>query len=80
MDEDCDVWFSDGGSNEMLAHGEDFKYNPSTNTLTVGTVVGNVIGTASGNLTPSSTLDATKLSGTIPSSCYTASNANISKI
>ena len=42
-------------------------YNPSTNTLTATTFVGALTGTASGNLTSSSTLDASKLSGTIPS-------------
>lgn len=45
--------------------------NPSTKTVTATTFVGALTGTASGNLTSSSTLDATKLSGTIPTSCYT---------
>jgi len=45
--------------------------NPSTKTVTATTFVGALTGTASGNLTSSSTLNATKLSGTIPTSCYT---------
>ena len=45
--------------------------NPSTKTVTATTFVGALTGTASGNLTSSSTLDATKLSGTIPTGCYT---------
>ena len=52
--------------------------NPSTKTVTATTFVGALTGTASGNLTSSSTLDATKLSGTIPSSCYTNTTYGIS--
>lgn len=48
--------------------------NPSTKTVTATTFVGALTGTASGNLTSSSTLDATKLSGTIPAGCYTDTN------
>ena len=48
--------------------------NPSTKTITATTFVGSLTGTASGNLTSASTLDATKLSGTIPADCYTDSN------
>ena len=48
--------------------------NPSTQTVTAQTFIGNLTGTASENLTPDSTLDATKLSGTIPAVCYTDSN------
>lgn len=48
--------------------------NPSTKTITATTFVGSLTGTASGNLTSASTLDATKLSGTIPAGCYTDSN------
>ena len=43
--------------------------NPSTKTVTATTFLGSLTGTASGNLTATSTLDATKLSGTIPSNC-----------
>ena len=43
----------------------------SATRLIAPTFVGALTGTASGNLTSSSTLDATKLSGTIPSGCYT---------
>lgn len=39
-----------------------------------GQFVGSLTGTASGNLTSSSSLDATKLTGTIPASCYTNTN------
>lgn len=52
--------------------------NPSTKTITATTFVGALTGTASGNLTSSSTLDATKLSGTIPSGCYTNTTYGIS--
>lgn len=52
--------------------------NPNTKTVTATTFVGALTGTASGNLTSSSTLDATKLSGTIPSSCYTNTTYGIS--
>ena len=48
--------------------------NPSTKTVTATTFLGSLTGTASGNLTATSTLDATKLSGTIPSNCYTDLN------
>ena len=52
--------------------------NPSTKTVTATTFVGALTGTASGNLTSSSTLDATKLSGTIPAGCYTNTTYGIS--
>ena len=41
--------------------------NPNTKTVSATTFVGALTGTASGNLTSSSTLDASKLSGAIPS-------------
>lgn len=41
--------------------------NPNTKAVTATTFVGALTGTASGNLTSSSTLDASKLSGAIPS-------------
>lgn len=45
--------------------------NPSTKTVTATTFVGALTGTASGNLTSSSTLDATKLSGAVPAASLT---------
>lgn len=46
-------------------------FDTTAATLVATTFKGALTGTASGNLTSSSTLDATKLSGTIPTSCYT---------
>ena len=40
------VWFSNNTTETKRAYDDDFKYNPSTNTLTVGTVSGNLTGTA----------------------------------
>lgn len=40
------VWFSDSSQREALVYSEKFKYNPYTDTLTVGTVSGNLSGNA----------------------------------
>ena len=50
--------------------------NPNTKAVTATTFVGALTGTASGNLTSSSTLDASKLSGAIPSAVTATTQAS----
>ena len=38
---DRNVWFSTSGSRGIPCYNDNFKYNPSTNTLTVGSITGN---------------------------------------
>jgi len=69
--------FTAGNQAVYTDNAANLTYNPSTNTLTTTTFVGALTGTASGNLTSLSTLDASKLSGTIPSGVLGNSSLNI---
>ena len=52
--------------------------NPNTKTITATTFVGALTGTASGNLTSSSSLNAAKLTGTVPTSCLPVYTGGVS--
>ena len=45
------VWFSHASKIGTPCYNDSFKYNPSTNVLTVGSVTGNLTGNVTGNLT-----------------------------
>lgn len=45
------VWFSHSDKKGTPVYNDNFKYNPSTNILTVGSVTGNLTGNVTGNLT-----------------------------
>lgn len=47
---DRNVWFSTSGSRGIPCYNDNFKYNPSTNTLTVGNITGNAASATNVNI------------------------------